>query len=87
MSADCRDLIARIFQADPDKRATVEDIRRHPWFLRNLPPELAVHALHIGLGYLISICYGSLQLCSTPAATVPGQPADLLAARHAGKPW
>ncbi len=42
MSADCRDLIGRIFQADPDRRATVEDIRRHPWFLRDLPPELAV---------------------------------------------
>jgi len=42
VSADCRDLIGRIFQADPDRRATVEDIRRHPWFLRDLPPELAV---------------------------------------------
>ncbi|KAK9832742.1 hypothetical protein WJX81_006569 [Elliptochloris bilobata] len=41
VSAECRDLISRIFQADPNKRATVEDIRRHPWFLRDLPPELA----------------------------------------------
>ena len=44
VSAECRDLIACIFQADPDKRATVEDIRRHPWFLKDLPPELAVRA-------------------------------------------
>ena len=42
VSAECRDLISRIFQADPDKRATVEDIRGHPWFLKDLPPELAV---------------------------------------------
>lgn len=44
VSAECRDLISRIFQADPDKRATVEDIRRHPWFLKDLPPELAVRS-------------------------------------------
>ena len=86
MSADCRDLIARIFQADPDKRATVEDIRRHPWFLRNLPPELAVHALHINLGNLQSVMgacnYGGHQ----PPPFLGSLP---ISSRRvlAGKPW
>ena len=58
VSAECRDLISRIFQADPDKRATVEDIRRHPWFLKDLPPELAVRSSGF-LGGLLLGMYAS----------------------------
>jgi len=62
VSADCRDLIGRIFQADPDKRATVEDIRRHPWFLRDLPPELAVRGpVQPFLGFLKNFFWCVLQ--------------------------
>ncbi|KAJ3691384.1 hypothetical protein LUZ61_020548 [Rhynchospora tenuis] len=39
-SQDCQQLLARIFVADPDKRIKVEEIRKHPWFLKNLPEEL-----------------------------------------------
>ncbi|XP_064942519.1 serine/threonine-protein kinase SAPK7 isoform X1 [Musa acuminata AAA Group] len=37
ISQDCRQLISRIFVADPSKRITVREIRNHPWFLKNLP--------------------------------------------------
>ncbi|KXZ46115.1 hypothetical protein GPECTOR_47g393 [Gonium pectorale] len=41
ISAECQDLISRIFVANPTQRITIADIRRHTWFLRNLPAELA----------------------------------------------
>ncbi|XVF13495.1 hypothetical protein REPUB_Repub08aG0212800 [Reevesia pubescens] len=40
VSADCRHLLSRIFVADPAKRITIPEIKRHPWFLKNLPKEL-----------------------------------------------
>ncbi len=42
ISAECQDLISGIFVANPTNRITIAEIRRHPWFLRNLPAELAV---------------------------------------------
>ncbi|GLC36523.1 Serine/threonine-protein kinase sapk10 [Pleodorina starrii] len=41
ISAECQDLISRIFVANPAQRITIGGIRRHPWFLKNLPAELA----------------------------------------------
>jgi hypothetical protein len=32
------DLLTRVLVADPAQRITMEDIKRHPWFLRGLPP-------------------------------------------------
>lgn len=31
MPADCQDLIRRMLQTDPKRRATIEEIRIHPW--------------------------------------------------------
>lgn len=45
ISSECLDLVARIFNADPIGRITMADIRRHPWFLKNLPAELSVGCL------------------------------------------
>ncbi len=45
LSNGCKDLIKRVFVADPNKRITLEDIKRHPWFQRNLPRELQVRAM------------------------------------------
>ncbi len=42
ISPECQDLIARIFTANPVQRITLAQIRVHPWFLKNLPAELAV---------------------------------------------
>ncbi|EMS59494.1 Serine/threonine-protein kinase SAPK10 [Triticum urartu] len=53
LSAECRDLISKIFVADPAaillpnnyradyeiQRITVPEIRNHPWFLKNLPAD------------------------------------------------
>ncbi|XP_047341551.1 serine/threonine-protein kinase SAPK2-like [Impatiens glandulifera] len=40
VSIECRHLLSRIFVADPEKRITIAEIKKHPWFLKNLPIEL-----------------------------------------------
>ncbi|KAL8168384.1 hypothetical protein V2J09_009883 [Rumex salicifolius] len=40
ISQDCRQLISRIFVANPSRRITIKEIKNHPWFLKNLPREL-----------------------------------------------
>ncbi|XP_074580293.1 serine/threonine-protein kinase SAPK7 isoform X2 [Curcuma longa] len=40
ISQDCRQLLSRIFVANPTRRITIREIRNHPWFLKNLPREL-----------------------------------------------
>ncbi|XP_019229898.1 PREDICTED: serine/threonine-protein kinase SAPK1-like isoform X2 [Nicotiana attenuata] len=40
ISLECRHLLSRIFVADPEKRITIPEITKHPWFLKNLPVEL-----------------------------------------------
>lgn len=39
VSMECRHLLSRIFVADPEKRITIPEIKKHPWFLKNLPVE------------------------------------------------
>ncbi|XP_050372267.1 serine/threonine-protein kinase SRK2H-like [Argentina anserina] len=40
MSKDCRNLLSRIFVTSPVRRITMKEIKKHPWFLKNLPREL-----------------------------------------------
>ncbi|KAK9121075.1 hypothetical protein Syun_018692 [Stephania yunnanensis] len=40
VSSNCRQLLSRIFIADPSKRITIPEIKKHPWFLKSLPKEL-----------------------------------------------
>lgn len=40
ISQDCRQLISRIFVANPYKRITIKEIKSDAWFLKNLPREL-----------------------------------------------
>ncbi|GAB4848119.1 Serine/threonine-protein kinase srk2a [Ancistrocladus abbreviatus] len=40
ISQDCRQLLSRIFVANPARRISIKEIRSHPWFLKNLPREL-----------------------------------------------
>lgn len=40
LSKECHDLMSRIFVANPSKRISLTEIKAHPWFLKNLPPEL-----------------------------------------------
>nr|BAK01400.1 predicted protein [Hordeum vulgare subsp. vulgare] len=44
ISPSCRNLLSRIFIADPSKRITMAEIKAHPWFLKNLPRELKEEA-------------------------------------------
>ncbi|XP_073226048.1 serine/threonine-protein kinase SAPK7 isoform X2 [Cicer arietinum] len=39
ISQDCRNLISRIFVANPVKRITMREIKSHAWFLKDLPKE------------------------------------------------
>ncbi|CAK9321559.1 unnamed protein product [Citrullus colocynthis] len=40
VSAECRNLLSRIFVANPAKRITIQEIKQLPWFFKNLPKEL-----------------------------------------------
>ncbi|KAK8959160.1 Serine/threonine-protein kinase SAPK7 [Platanthera guangdongensis] len=40
ISQDCKQLLSRIFVPNPIKRITISEIKKHPWFLKNLPREL-----------------------------------------------
>lgn len=40
LSLGVRDLLRRMITVDPIKRATIEEIRRHPWFTVDLPAHL-----------------------------------------------
>lgn len=39
VSMECKHLLSRIFVADPEKRITIPEIKKHPWFFKNLPLE------------------------------------------------
>ncbi|KAA3677245.1 5'-AMP-activated protein kinase, catalytic alpha subunit [Paragonimus westermani] len=40
LSSGVRDLLRRMITVDPIKRATIDEIRRHPWFVVDLPSQL-----------------------------------------------
>jgi len=40
ISADVKDLIKRMLQTNPVKRITLSEIKRHRWFLQDLPSYL-----------------------------------------------
>lgn len=39
VSKECKHLLSQIFVAGPEKRITIPEIKKHPWFLKNLPDE------------------------------------------------
>lgn len=39
-SLQVRDLLKRMLTVDPIKRISIDDIRKHPWFVVDLPPHL-----------------------------------------------
>ena len=43
LSPQAQDMIDRIFQTDPTKRITVEEIRQHPWYAMHKPETLSFH--------------------------------------------
>jgi serine/threonine-protein kinase SRK2 len=40
VSENVKDLIRRIFVADPKRRITIQQIQQHPWYQQDLPPGL-----------------------------------------------
>ncbi|KFK42214.1 hypothetical protein AALP_AA2G226300 [Arabis alpina] len=47
VSDECKHLLSRIFVANPEKRITVEEIKNHYWFLKNLPVEMSEGSLRV----------------------------------------
>jgi len=47
ISDECRDMMQKILVAEPEKRITVDGIKRHPWFLKDLPPGVAEMNNHL----------------------------------------
>ncbi|KAL9241366.1 hypothetical protein vseg_015486 [Gypsophila vaccaria] len=39
ISAECSHLLSHLFVANPDKRITIEEIKKHPWFIKNAAEE------------------------------------------------
>ena len=42
LSRECVDIISKVFVGNPANRITIDGIRSHSWFLKNLPEELKV---------------------------------------------
>ena len=42
VTEELRELLGRMLVADPNQRATILEIERHPWFRKDIPPDLDV---------------------------------------------
>jgi 5'-AMP-activated protein kinase catalytic alpha subunit len=61
LSDGARDLIPRMLIVDPMKRMTIAQIRRHPWFLKNLPQYLLNLPEPVAMGGPITLHESVLQ--------------------------
>ncbi|KAK9915345.1 hypothetical protein WJX75_007906 [Coccomyxa subellipsoidea] len=41
VTPECRDLLAQILVADPERRISLSEVQRHPWYLKDLPDGVA----------------------------------------------
>lgn len=41
LTPECTDLLTRLLEVDADKRITIPQILKHPWFLKDLPEKMA----------------------------------------------
>ena len=41
VSKPCRDLLSKILVDKPEKRITIPEIQKHPWYVEDLPPGVA----------------------------------------------
>ena len=41
LTPECTDMMSRLLEVDPDKRITVPDVLKHPWFVQELPEGMA----------------------------------------------
>ncbi|XP_074572755.1 serine/threonine-protein kinase SAPK7-like isoform X2 [Curcuma longa] len=51
ISSECKHLLSQIFVANPARRITMQEIKNHIWYLKNLPRELT-EAAQANYGYL-----------------------------------
>ena len=43
LSDEAKDMIAQIFNTNPDKRINIDQIRKHPWYQINKPEPISFH--------------------------------------------
>ena len=41
LTPECKDLLSRLLEVNPDTRITIQQILRHPWVMKDMPPNLA----------------------------------------------
>ena len=41
LTPECTDLLCRLLEVDPDKRITVQQVLKHPWFTQDMPEGMA----------------------------------------------
>ena len=75
LSAQVLDLISKIFVADPEKRISISDICNHPWFMKNLPSDLAVRMHGYSMSAVTSISRPNHIHCGCMSANSVHQPA------------
>lgn len=45
LTSACQDLLQKMLDKDASRRITIQEIQKHPWFLKNLSRELMVRCL------------------------------------------
>ena len=40
LTEECYDILGRLLEVDPDKRITVQQVLKHPWFTQDMPEGL-----------------------------------------------
>ena len=68
LSDGARDLIPKMLIVDPMKRISIAQIRKHPWFLKNLPQYLFYQPEPTAIGAPIPIHDSVLQVCGLRCA-------------------
>lgn len=57
VTADCKDLLAKLLVGEPLKRLTMDQIQHHKWFQTNLPPD----ALSMNANFLTNTDFSGVQ--------------------------
>ena len=76
LTPECSDLLSRLLEVDPDKRITVQQVFKHPWFVEDLPEDLQdlnIKLLQIPLSMQTGSCRQSeeeLSALATKAAQI-----------------
>nr|AER10552.1 AMP-activated protein kinase alpha subunit [Echinococcus multilocularis] len=83
LGASVRDLLKKMLTVDPIKRISIDDIRKHPWFVIDLPPHLFPQERDEDASIIDEAVYEVCQACNVTerevfAALIANDPSDQL---------